>query len=279
MMHRWSRLFVLAVMAALLGWFLAGKWRSQPLRPLAAAQNLPGARSFSPLLPTSVRGTFLPSSATTKALDEKISPVTPTGAFSKLRLIETKGHRLIRQAEEWQKGVSGEQDQLNTRAEMVADRLVVKMRDGQSLAGLTAWAKSLGLAVLRPLPGTPFIVLQLPDADVQRFDQWLARLNQAGLPVEYAEPDLIRHASGMPDDLHFAEQWALHNAGQTGGKPGADVHALEAWDISTGSPSVVVAVLDTGIDRTHPDLKPNLWINPGEIDGNNKDDDGDGYVD
>ncbi|MCC6234510.1 MAG: S8 family serine peptidase [Verrucomicrobiales bacterium] len=82
-----------------------------------------------------------------------------------------------------------------------------------------------------------------------------------------------------PSDFEFARQWALNNAGQTGGKAGADIHALEAWARSTGSRDIVVAIVDTGVDVFHPDLEPNLWVNGAEIAGNGLDDDGNGYID
>jgi subtilisin family serine protease len=68
-----------------------------------------------------------------------------------------------------------------------------------------------------------------------------------------------------PNDPHFADQWALNNDGRNGGKKRADVDALKAWQTSKGSEDVVVAVLDTGVDYTHPDLVSNIWIRPDSI--------------
>tara|TARA_B100000315_G_scaffold116233_1_gene106606 strand:+ start:38196 stop:39914 length:1719 start_codon:yes stop_codon:yes gene_type:complete len=101
--------------------------------------------------------------------------------------------------------------------------------------------------------------------------------------VEYAEPNYYRYATGTPDDTYFGLLWGMHNTGQTvngtAGTPDADIDAPEAWDITTGSSSVVVAVVDTGVSQHNPDLSGNLWTNPGEIPGNGLDDDGNGYVD
>lgn len=97
--------------------------------------------------------------------------------------------------------------------------------------------------------------------------------------VLYAEPNHKRTFYGVPNDPLFPSQWGLHNTGQTGGTLDADMDVPEAWDVITGSESVIVAVLDSGVDYLHPDLASNMWRNSGEIPYNNIDDDGNGYVD
>jgi subtilisin family serine protease len=102
--------------------------------------------------------------------------------------------------------------------------------------------------------------------------------------VEYAEPNYLRYASSIspriPNDTYFARQWSLMNTGIIAdGTPGADIQATDAWGINTGSSSVPIAVIDTGIDYDHPDLVGNIWINPLENPNNGIDDDGNGKVD
>jgi subtilisin family serine protease len=97
--------------------------------------------------------------------------------------------------------------------------------------------------------------------------------------IEYAEPNYIVHALGTPNDTYFKYQWGLHNAGQTAGWVDSDINAPLAWDRLTGSDSIIIGTIDTGIDYTHPDLKNNLWVNSQEIPGNRIDDDKNGYVD
>ena len=98
--------------------------------------------------------------------------------------------------------------------------------------------------------------------------------------VEYAEPNyLIRPAETVPDDEFFNLMWGLSNKGDNSGLAGADIGATRVWDITQGSQDVVVAIVDTGADLSHPDLAPNAWVNPGEVAGNGVDDDRNGFID
>lgn len=132
-------------------------------------------------------------------------------------------------------------------------------------------------------PDSPYYVLDLPqDSDVLAVKDALAALPQ----VDVAAPDLIgfsasQQAQTFPNDPGFSGQWGLHNTGgsPTFGTADIDIDAPEAWAITTGNPTLIVAVLDSGIDLTHPDLTNNIWVNPGEIPGNGIDDDGNGYID
>lgn len=91
-------------------------------------------------------------------------------------------------------------------------------------------------------------------------------------------------SSEIPNDPLFNNQWQYRNTGQAGGNEGADFNILPAWDITTGGvtpngDTIVICVIDNGIDDDHEDLAPNLWINQDEIPENGLDDDNNGYVD
>lgn len=112
--------------------------------------------------------------------------------------------------------------------------------------------------------------------------------------VLYVEPDAELHAFLTPPpvepppvdeppsngpDPKYAQQWALNNVGQDGGTPDVDINAPEMWAKTIGNENIVIAVIDTGVNYNHPDLKANIWTNPGEIPGNGVDDDGNGVID
>jgi subtilisin family serine protease len=103
--------------------------------------------------------------------------------------------------------------------------------------------------------------------------------------VESVEPNYLRWIATTPNDLQFSQLWGLQNTGQavngTSGTPGDDINFVGAWNLvgSSALTTVVVAVIDTGVDYTHPDLVSNMWHNAGEIPGDGLDNDGNGYVD
>ncbi len=107
---------------------------------------------------------------------------------------------------------------------------------------------------------------------------------EADPAVEYVEPNFRIYADGHkpvvpPSDPDFQKQWYLNNTGQSGGTAEADIDVLRAWKKSTGDERVIVAVIDSGVDYTHEDLKANMWVNRLEIPDNGLDDDQNGYVD
>lgn len=97
--------------------------------------------------------------------------------------------------------------------------------------------------------------------------------------VEYVEPNYIWYANALPNDTLFPQQWALNNIGQSGGVIGADANVLPGWLLTTGDKRVVVGVIDTGVDYSHPDLSNSMWVNNREIPGNRIDDDQNGFID
>jgi subtilisin family serine protease len=98
--------------------------------------------------------------------------------------------------------------------------------------------------------------------------------------VEFAQPDYKIQLETVPNDTYFSYLWGLHNTGQVSGTVDADIDAAEGWDLITSAAGVVVAVIDTGVDYNHDDLKPNMWRNAKETNcSDGIDNDGNGYVD
>ena len=120
--------------------------------------------------------------------------------------------------------------------------------------------------------GTGLELVVAPGVSPAAMQAWAAGIDG----VAGIEPDVAIRPTAVPNDPSFREQWGLRNTGQSGG---ADIAAVSAWDVTTGSRSVVVAVIDSGFDYTHPDLAANVWRNPGEVPGDGIDNDGNGFVD
>lgn len=158
----------------------------------------------------------------------------------------------------------------------IADELLVRYRPSANAQRRLSVRTRIGGALVREFGSSAGLVhLRVPAGSGGRA---LQRLRQDP-DVLYAEPNFVVHALAIPDDPRFPDQWALHNTGQSGGTAGDDIHAPEAWELTTGSRNTVVAVVDSGVDTTHPDLAANLFRNEADCNGDGLDDDGDGYVD
>jgi thermitase len=160
---------------------------------------------------------------------------------------------------------------------------IVKLKDSAKSLGLPKSIKSLNSVT------TSFGTFTVVDGS-QKSIEGLA--NHPA--VEYVEPNWVINLDTVDSDekaesatdSKFKKQWGFQNTGRNsggffgGGKKGEDVKAVEAWEITKGREDVVVAVIDTGIDYRHSDLKDNMWVNSAELNGQEGvDDDGNGYVD
>ena len=157
-------------------------------------------------------------------------------------------------------------------------RLIVRYAEGTSEADRARARASAGLERVDDV-ALPNAELVEPAGDVAAA---IARLD-ADAAIVSAEPEYRRTlAAGPTGEPRFGEQWALHNTGQTiggfVGVPDVDMNVPEAWEITTGSPSVIVAVLDDGVDFSHPDLAARAWVND-DAPGDGIDNDGNGFVD
>ena len=166
------------------------------------------------------------------------------------------------------------------RVQFRSNSVLVKPLSSAPAGALNALHAATGVTVANTFPRFGNLqVLRLPaNLTVERA---LGIYRQTPL-VEYAEPDYIYSTTqfqSIPNDTSFAQLWGMHNTGQTGGTADADIDAPEAWSLRTDANSVIVGVIDTGIDYTPPDLAANVWVNTAEIPNNGIDDDGNGYID
>jgi hypothetical protein len=156
------------------------------------------------------------------------------------------------------------------------DQFFVRFNDGVSAARQNEILAAQGLQVIKSFDFIKTLLVGV--ASSQNAVVKIDALNQ--LPeVKKAELDVIYAANRVPNDVQYPQQWHYNNVGQTGGVVDADIDLPEAWDTFVGSNQTVIAVLDSGVDYNHPDLRPNMWVNPGEIAGDGIDNDGNGYVD
>ena len=155
----------------------------------------------------------------------------------------------------------------------VPGQVVVRWDDDATASERAAVRRAVGAELDVRFAASDVDVLDVPE---HAQDRVIAALQRHGA-VDVAEPEHVVQVA--TNDPGFGHLWGLNNTGQTGGTPNVDVNAPEAWATTKGQSSVVVAVIDTGVDISHPDLAGNIWVNADEIPGNGIDDDRNGYVD
>ncbi len=154
-------------------------------------------------------------------------------------------------------------------AEYKPGEVLVKFKSQVPQQQINSVLSQAGIQIVRQLASTEVYLCSV--ASARSVPEAVAQCN-ASNDVAYAEPNYIYHASVIPDDPRFSSLFGM-----------VMIQAPEAWDQQTGSKSVIMGVIDTGVDTDHPDLKQNIWVNPGESGGgkenNQVDDDNNGFVD
>ncbi len=166
---------------------------------------------------------------------------------------------------------------------VITDELIVGLRDGIKPADFFESVHEVtGDIDYRPLLGThdQFVVTLSGRSGKATLE--IANVLAEDRRVKHSAPNTYQDVTRFftPNDTLYPNQWHLNNTGTqvTDAIAGADVNAVNAWNLATGT-GITIAVIDDGMERTHPDLIDNIFINAGEIPGNSLDDDGNGYID
>ncbi|MFF2874718.1 S8 family serine peptidase [Gottfriedia sp. NPDC057991] len=156
------------------------------------------------------------------------------------------------------------------------DRLIIKLKNGTTMS-IIQKSNLLSVKNVSSLSKDTYIVNLTQKQDMKAL---ITKLNSQ-TNVEYAEPDYA--ATTLTNDTNFTKLWGLKNTGQSVfgsvGVPGMDIGAEGAWAKTKGSSSLVVGVVDTGLDTTQADLASNIWSNSGEVANDGIDNDKNGYID
>ncbi len=252
--------------------------------PLPAPAAAPAPTSAPPLAATAAGPASVPqappdSTAGLPTLASREEPLEQADGVRRLRLVKADSkYPYWRVEETFRRDAGTGRLRLQERRIAVADHACVQLRSDAPPGAIEEIASRHGLVVRKTSAKSGLYLLAAPKAELDTLPGLLASLTNEPL-VRFAEPDNIVSAiATVPNDPSFGQLWGLNNTGQSGGTPDADIDAPEAWDSTVGSTGVVVGVIDTGVDYTHPDLAANIWSNPLEV-VNGLDDDGNGLVD
>ena len=200
----------------------------------------------------------------------------PDGKIKRISLIEVPDskNKKYKKYKIEEKIDSNTNEVLSSR-EMIASQFVLKVNDDVTEENLKDSLKETKLSIQRKLPFSKIYVINCPSNTIKDLDESIKIASIDHTITKYAEPDYIVYKRGnIPNDALYDNLWGMDK-----------IVASKAWEITTGSKDIIVAVIDEGVDVTHPDLKDNIWHNEGEDwngdqPGNNGiDDDENGYID
>ncbi|MCA2958983.1 MAG: S8 family serine peptidase [Silvanigrellales bacterium] len=178
----------------------------------------------------------------------------------------------------------------------VPGSLIVRFKETRETASLKlSLLRGLGGRITHTFGSSGAHVVRFADGSLAETElaERAAALEQSG-QVEWVEANTRLHAvsgrtpTALPNDPDFTRLWGLSNFGQDQGTAGVDINVTPAWNSQKGNSRVLVGIIDTGLDRSHPDLAPNAWKNPKEsgtdaqgLDRatNGVDDDANGFID
>jgi subtilisin family serine protease len=183
--------------------------------------------------------------------------------------------------------VFSENSLLNAQSH-IENQLLVQLNDREKIADIISEIKTkfyIDTDInVELITRTPIIIWKLEFAEGLKNMRNIIHFLNSHEHVVNAQFNHVIEPRNIPNDPQFGQQWHLKNTGQGGGNPGSDIDAERAWDLTTGGitplgDTIVICVIDNGLDLNHEDIHGNIWINHNEIPGNGIDDDNNGYID
>jgi subtilisin family serine protease len=185
--------------------------------------------------------------------------------------------------------LKGETVHFNLNRDHIANELVITVNRSLTGPSLTRLKQRYGFEIVHKFRSSSSYLIRFHDNLAPQDLYQKAKDLKANGNVANVESNAIYRLFGNdPNDSDFSKQWSLENTGQNNGTAGADIRIRDAWQIARGSSRTLVAVIDTGVDYTHPDIAPNYYHNPGETgtdeagrdkSSNGVDDDRNGFID
>ena len=243
-----------------------------------------------------------------EVLFERVDAPDDRGLVRRTRVLATDFHYPnVQTVELLERDSAGGEDKVVAYKAMVADHVMAQIDFGRSPSGWANRLEQAGIGLRREVTRDGLYLMEFPLDRAGRAFEVIEFLQAQGDWIRFAEPDMLitklaEDEDTIPNDPFFEDQWGLHNTGQEGepefilpeifrdllpdfffevqtGIPGFDINAIEGWNTRTDASDVIVAVLDTGIDFNHYDIKANMWRNPAERPNTGQDDSGSGFID